>query len=47
MLIANSLFGENCLHEDKVSKIFPMVSGHVTDVEVSLDDYVEKGKVLQ
>jgi membrane fusion protein, heavy metal efflux system len=41
-----ALSGKIAFNEDKVSKIFPMVSGHITDVKVSLGDYVEKGKVL-
>ncbi|MGD0583846.1 MAG: efflux RND transporter periplasmic adaptor subunit [Bacteroidales bacterium] len=32
--------------EDKVSRVYPFVSGHVSDVKVSLGDFVEKGKVL-
>jgi len=49
MQLVNSeltLSGKITFNEDKVSKIYPMVSGHVTDVRVSLGDYVEKGKVL-
>lgn len=41
-----TLSGKITFNEDKVSKIFPMVSGHVTSVKVSLGDYVEKGMVL-
>src|ERR1035437_4788507 len=41
-----SLTGKIAFNEDKVSKIFPLVSGHVSDVKVSLGDYVQKGKVL-
>jgi cobalt-zinc-cadmium efflux system membrane fusion protein len=41
-----SLSGKITFNEDKVSRIFPMVSGHVSDVRVSLGDYVEKGKIL-
>jgi len=40
------LSGKIAFNEDNVSKIFPLVSGHVSDVKVSLGDYVEKGKVL-
>jgi len=40
------LSGKIAFNEDKVSRIFPMVSGHVTEVKVSLGDYVEKDKVL-
>jgi cobalt-zinc-cadmium efflux system membrane fusion protein len=41
-----SLSGKIAFNEDKVSRIYPLVSGHVNDVRVSLGDYVEKGKVL-
>jgi len=41
-----SLSGKIAFIEDKVSRIYPLVSGHVTDVKVSLGDYVEKGKIL-
>jgi membrane fusion protein, heavy metal efflux system len=41
-----SLSGKIAFNEDKVSRIFPLVSGHVRDVKVSLGDYVEKGKIL-
>jgi cobalt-zinc-cadmium efflux system membrane fusion protein len=41
-----ALSGKIACNEDKVSKIYPLVSGHVTDVRVSIGDYVEKGKVL-
>jgi membrane fusion protein, heavy metal efflux system len=40
------LSGKIAFNEDNVSKIFPLVSGHVSEVKVSLGDYVEKGKVL-
>ena len=40
------LSGKIVFNEDKVVRIFPMVSGHVSDVKVSLGDYVEKGEVL-
>lgn len=40
------LSGKIAFNEDKVSKIYPLVSGHVSDVRVSLGDYVGKGKVL-
>ena len=49
MQLVNSeltLSGKITFNEDKVSKVFPLVSGHVSDVKVSLGDYVEKGKVL-
>jgi cobalt-zinc-cadmium efflux system membrane fusion protein len=41
-----SLSGKITFNEDDVAKIFPLVSGHVSDVKVSLGDYVEKGTVL-
>jgi cobalt-zinc-cadmium efflux system membrane fusion protein len=41
-----SLSGKIAFNEDKVSRIYPMVSGHVRNVKVSLGDYVEKGKIL-
>jgi cobalt-zinc-cadmium efflux system membrane fusion protein len=41
-----TLSGKIAFNEDNVAKIFPLVSGHVSDVKVSLGDYVEKGKVL-
>jgi len=40
------LSGKIACNEDKVSKIYPLVSGHVVEVRVSAGDYVEKGKVL-
>ncbi len=41
-----SLSGKIAFIEDKVSRIYPLVSGHVNDVRISLGDYVEKGKTL-
>jgi cobalt-zinc-cadmium efflux system membrane fusion protein len=41
-----TLSGKIAFNEDKVSRIFPLAGGHVTDVIVSLGDYVEKGKIL-
>jgi cobalt-zinc-cadmium efflux system membrane fusion protein len=41
-----TLAGKITYNEDNVAKIFPLVSGQVADVKVSLGDYVEKGKVL-
>jgi cobalt-zinc-cadmium efflux system membrane fusion protein len=41
-----SLSGKIAYNEDKVSRIYPLVSGHVTDVRASLGDFVEKGKIL-
>jgi cobalt-zinc-cadmium efflux system membrane fusion protein len=40
------LTGKITFDEDKVARIFPLVSGHITDVKVSLGDYVEKGQIL-
>jgi len=40
------LSGKITYNEDNVAKVFPLVSGQVTEVKVSLGDYVEKGKVL-
>lgn len=40
------LSGKITFNEDNVAKIFPMVSGHVTDVKVTLGDYVQKGQLL-
>jgi cobalt-zinc-cadmium efflux system membrane fusion protein len=41
-----ALAGKITYNEDKVAKIFPLVSGQVAEVKVSLGDFVEKGKVL-
>ncbi len=41
-----TLSGKITFNEDNVAKIFPLVSGHVSEVKVSLGDYVEKGQVL-
>jgi membrane fusion protein, heavy metal efflux system len=41
-----SLSGKITFNEDNVVKVFPLVSGHVSDVRASLGDYVEKGQVL-
>jgi membrane fusion protein, heavy metal efflux system len=41
-----ALSGKITFNEDRVAKIFPLVSGHVSDVKVTLGDYVEKGTVL-
>src|ERR1700733_12759957 len=40
------LSGKITFNEDNVVKIFPTVGGHVTDVKVSLGDYVQKGQLL-
>ncbi len=41
-----NLIGKVTYDQDKVVKLYPMVSGNVIDVKVSLGDYVEKGQVL-
>jgi len=41
-----TLSGKITFNEDNVIKIFPLVSGHVTYVKVSLGDYVQRGQVL-
>jgi len=41
-----SLIGKVSYDQDKVVKLYPMVSGNVLDVKVALGDYVEKGQVL-
>ena len=41
-----ALSGRIACNEDRIVRIFPMVSGHVTAVKASLGDYIEKGKVL-
>ncbi len=38
--------GRITFNEDHVVKIFPFVSGHVSDVKVTLGDYVQKGQLL-
>src|ERR1043165_3889320 len=40
------LFGKITFNENNVIKVFPLVSGHVADVKVSLGDYVQKGQLL-
>jgi cobalt-zinc-cadmium efflux system membrane fusion protein len=40
------LSGKIAFNEDNVSRIYPLVSGHVRDVKVSLGDFVVKGKIL-
>jgi cobalt-zinc-cadmium efflux system membrane fusion protein len=40
------LSGKITFNEDHVVKVFPLVSGDVTDEKVSLGDYVEKGQLL-
>ncbi len=41
-----SLIGKITYDQDKMVKLYPMVSGNVEDVKVALGDYVEKGQVL-
>jgi cobalt-zinc-cadmium efflux system membrane fusion protein len=41
-----TLTGKIAFNEDKVVRIFPMVSGMLTDVNVQLGDYVQKGQKL-
>ena len=40
------LIGKVTFDQDKVVKLFPMVSGNVLEVNVSLGDHVSKGQVL-
>ena len=40
------LIGKVTYDQDKVVKLYPLVSGNVTEVKVTLGDYVEKGEVL-
>lgn len=40
------LIGKVTFDQDKVVKLYPMVSGNVLDVRVALGDHVEKGQVL-
>jgi len=41
-----TLTGKVSFNEDKVSRIYPMVSGIISDVHVQLGDYVQQGQVL-
>lgn len=41
-----NLIGKVTYDQDKVVKLYPMVSGNVTDVKIALGDFVEKGQVL-
>ena len=41
-----TLTGKVAFNEEKVNRIFPMVSGVITDVKVQLGDYVKKGQQL-
>lgn len=40
------LIGKISFNQDKEVKIYPLVSGNVAEVKVSLGDYVKKGQVL-
>src|SRR3954464_4139070 len=40
------LAGKISFNEDNLVKIFPLASGHVTDVKVSLGDHVVKGQII-
>ena len=46
MVNAITLTGKIDFDEDKVAKIFPMVSGNITNVNVDLGDHVNKNQVL-
>jgi cobalt-zinc-cadmium efflux system membrane fusion protein len=46
MVNAITLTGKISFDEDKVAKIFPMVSGNITGVTAQLGDQVTKGQVL-
>ena len=46
MVNAITLTGKIAFDEDKVAKIFPMVSGNITNVNVQLGDHVNKNQVL-
>src|SRR3954464_9936377 len=39
------LSGKITFNENNVVKVFPLVGGHVSEVKVSLGDYVEKGQL--
>jgi len=41
-----SLIGQITFDQDKVVKLYPMVSGNVTEVNAALGDYVKKGQEL-
>ena len=43
---ALTLTGKVAFNDEKVAKIFPMVSGNIMDVKVQLGDYVTKGQRL-
>ncbi|HEY4209258.1 MAG TPA: efflux RND transporter periplasmic adaptor subunit, partial [Puia sp.] len=41
-----TLTGKVTFNEDNVAKIYPLVSGNVTDIKVMLGDYVQQGQTL-
>lgn len=43
---ALTLTGKVAFNDETVAKIFPMVSGNITDIKVQLGDYVSKGQKL-
>src|SRR5882762_6891232 len=46
MVTSITLTGKVTFNEDNVAKIYPLVSGNITDIKVMLGDYVEKGQTL-
>jgi cobalt-zinc-cadmium efflux system membrane fusion protein len=40
------LAGKITFDQDKVVQIYPFIGGHVSDVKVSIGDYVKKGQLL-
>ena len=41
-----TLTGKVAFNEDNVAKIYPLVSGNITDIKVMLGDYVKQGQAL-
>ncbi|MDO6431194.1 efflux RND transporter periplasmic adaptor subunit [Flavitalea sp. BT771] len=41
-----TLTGKVTFNEDNVAKIYPLVSGNITDIKVMLGDYVQQGQTL-
>src|SRR5579871_6527814 len=41
-----TLTGQVDFNQDHVMKIFPMISGNISDIKVMLGDYVKEGQVL-
>lgn len=41
-----TLTGKVTFNEDNVAKIYPLVSGNITDIKVMLGDYVKQGQTL-